>query len=121
MTPPMHEMAAHAAIGKLALQRCTDCDAIQYPPRELCAACLSDHLEWRVSDGEPGEVLATTTLHHSHDAGFRPHLPLAIALVRLDSGPRIVCFAPAATSRRRVHVTASVDAEGRPVLTACPT
>ena len=120
MNLPMREMAQHAADGKLALQRCADCDAIQYPPRELCAACLSDRLEWRVSDRGAGEVLATTTLHHSHDQAFRARLPLAIALVRLDRGPTIVCFASDAAPGQRVHVTAALDAEGRPVLTACP-
>lgn len=105
---------------KLALQRCADCGAIQYPPRELCAACLSGHLEWRMTDREPGEVLATTTLHHSHDVAFRPRLPLAIALVRLDCGPSIVCFAPDAAPGQRVYITAAPDSNGQPILTACP-
>lgn len=121
MTPPMREMAAHAAAGKLALQRCADCGAHQYPPRELCASCLSDCLEWRVTDREPGEVLATTTLHHSHDVAFRTRLPLAIALVRLQCGPIIVCFAPDAAPGQRVQVTVALDVQGRPILTACPT
>jgi len=105
---------------KVTLQRCADCGTIQYPSRELCATCLSDHLESRMSGSEPGAVLATTTLLHSHDAAFRPRLPLAIALVRLDCGPSVVCFAPNATPGQRVHVTASLDGGGRQVLTACP-
>ena len=105
---------------KLTLQNCADCGAIQYPPRELCATCLSDHLESRVTDSEPGEVLAATTLHHSHDAAFRPRLPLAIALVRLDCGPSVVCFAPNATPGQRAHITAALDDKSRPILTACP-
>lgn len=120
MTPAMRDMAEHAAAGRLALQCCADCGSVQYPPRELCVACLSDRLEWRVSDREAGEVLSTTTLHHSHDVAFRPHLPLVIALVRLDCGPSIVCFTPDAAPGQRVHVTAALDAEKRAVLTACP-
>ena len=64
---PMQQMSAHAAEGRLALQQCTGCGTVQYPPRELCSACLADALEWRATDGEAGEVLATTLLHHSHD------------------------------------------------------
>ena len=119
MTPAMREMAAHAS-DKLALQHCAGCGSHQYPPRELCVACLSDRLEWHMSDSEAGEVLATTTLHHSHDATFRSSLPLRIALVRLDCGPSVVCFAHDAAPAQRVHVTAALDSHGRPVLTACP-
>ena len=120
MTPAMQEMAAHAAAGRLALQRCADCGFVQYPPRELCSACLSHRFDWRVADREAAEVLAVTTLHHSHDAAFRPRLPLGIALVRLACGPSVVCFAADASPGQRVHVTAALDPEGRPVLTACP-
>jgi len=105
---------------KLALQHCVDCGFVQYPPRELCAACLSDRLEWRAADREAGDVLAVTTLHNSHDPAFRPRLPLTIALVRLECGPSVVCFAPDAATGQRVHVTAALDSEGRVVLTACP-
>jgi uncharacterized protein len=105
---------------KLALQHCNDCGTHQYPPRELCSTCLSSRLEWHATDREAGNVLAVTTLHHSHDAAFRPRLPLAIALVRLDCGPSVVCFASDVAPGQRVHVTAAPDSERRPVLTACP-
>lgn len=37
--------------GTLTLQVCADCGAVQYPPRELCRACLADALAWRRVDG----------------------------------------------------------------------
>jgi uncharacterized OB-fold protein len=116
---PMQQMAAYAANGSFALQRCTVCHTTQYPPRELCAACLSDALQWQVSDVEVGELLGSTVLHHSHEASFRERLPLRVGLVRLDAGPTIVCFlADECRAGIRVRVTASNDAAGRAVLTA---
>jgi uncharacterized OB-fold protein len=116
---PMAEMAMYARQGELVLQRCTACGVMQYPPRELCWSCLADALEWRVSHREPGEVLATTTLHHSHDPQFRSRLPLRIGLVRLDAGPTIVCFLPGDFGTgARVVVSAEADDAARATLTA---
>jgi uncharacterized OB-fold protein len=118
---PMAEMAAHAKAGRLALQRCLACGAVQYPPRELCGSCLADALEWCVSDSEPGEVLAATRLYHSHDAQFRSRLPLSVGLVRLDAGPACVCFLVAGCGAgTHVAVSARADDAGRAVLTATP-
>ncbi len=118
---PAQEMAQHAADGKLALQCCTECGAIQYPPRELCAACLSDRLQWRVTAQQSGELLAVTTLHHSHDAAFREALPLHVGLVQLAPGATAVCFLAAPCQPgAKVSVTARLDAAGRAMLTAAP-
>lgn len=76
----------------IRLQRCADCGTAQYPPREMCAACLSDRLAWDTADSLSGKVLARTTLHHSHDPRFRPRLPLTIGLVRFAAGPVAVCW-----------------------------
>ena len=117
----MQRMAVYAARNLLALQHCTACGTVQYPPRELCVACLTDELEWRISDAVDGEVLAGTELHHSHDPTFRDRLPLHIGLVRLDVGPTAVCFlTDACDAGTRVRLTARNDAAGRPVLTATP-
>jgi uncharacterized OB-fold protein len=118
---PMQQMDASAARGKLALQRCVTCGTLQYPPRELCSACLADQLEWRTSDTEAGEVLASTVLHHSHDATFGAALPIRVGLVRLDPGPTVVCFlTEGCDAGTRIRITAGNDAAGRAVLTAAP-
>jgi uncharacterized OB-fold protein len=118
---PIQRMAEGATRGKMALQRCTDCGAVQYPPRELCVACLSDGLEWHEADAEVGEVLASTVLHHSHNVAFVDALPLRVGLVRLDQGPTVVCFLNEDCAiGMRVRVTAHNDAAGRPVMTAAP-
>ena len=76
----------------IRLQRCADCGVAQYPPREVCAACLSDRLAWDSADSLPARVLARTLLHHSNEPGFRTRLPLAIGLVQFEAGPVAVCF-----------------------------
>jgi uncharacterized OB-fold protein len=82
----------------IRLQRCEDCGAAQYPPREVCAACLSDRLAWHSADSLPGRVLACTRLHHSNEPRFRPRLPLTVGLVQFDAGPVAVCFLAAAAA-----------------------
>jgi uncharacterized OB-fold protein len=117
----MQRMAEYASRNQLALQHCAACGTVQYPPRELCCTCLADQLQWRASDAEGGEVLATTLLHHSHEHAFRDTLPLRVGLVRLDPGPTVVCFLTAGCDAGTpVRVTARNDAAGRPVLTAMP-
>jgi uncharacterized OB-fold protein len=118
---PIQQMTESAARRKLALQRCIKCGTAQYPPRELCSSCLADQLEWRTTDAEGGEVLASAVLHHSHEAAFMGDLPLRVGLVQLDAGPIIVCFlAAGCDAGNRVRITARNDAAGRTVLTATP-
>jgi uncharacterized protein len=103
----------------IALQRCTTCGTVQYPPRELCVACLNDTLEWQTTEDTPGELLAVTVLHHSHDQRFNASLPIRVGLVRFDAGPTAVCFlAGDCGAGARVSVTAKHDDEGRTVLSA---
>jgi len=91
----------------IRLQRCADCDTAQYPPREICGACLSDRLVWDSADSLPARVLAGTLLHHSNESRFRARLPLCVGLVKFDAGPLAVCFlsetaAPGDTVRVRI-------------------
>ena len=113
----MRPMDEAAAAGQLALQRCTQCGAGQYPPRELCRVCLSGQLEWSVSTMVAGEVLAVTTVCHSFEAGTV--LPQRVGLVRLEPGVTAVCFLADTAAPGPVAVRAALDAAGRAVLTAC--
>ena len=97
-------LTAAAAEGRLELQVCQDCGAVQYPPRDACHACVSARLRWHVQSGA-GRLLAATTLHHSNDLFFRERLPWRLGLVRLDSGPTLV-----------VHLHGDVCVAGQPVL-----
>lgn len=114
-------LTAAAARGVFELQVCAQCGAVQYPPREACHRCLSIELPWRAQDGT-GELIASTTLHHSVDPYFRARLPWRIGLVRLDAGPSVVAHlhARCVEAPLRVVVGARLDASGQGVLIACP-
>ena len=105
----------------LALQHCTTCGTVQYPPRELCVACLADTLIWRATADAAGEVLAETILHHSHQPAFGAMLPIRVGLVRLDAGPTAVCFLDRGCAvGARVTIAAGPDGDDRMVLSAAP-
>ena len=113
----MRPMDEAAATGRVALQHCQSCGAGQYPPAELCHACLSDRLSWSVTDAAEGELLAAATLHHSFAPGTS--LPQPVGLVRLQGGVTAVCFVAEATRPGPVTVRATLDGAGRAVLRAC--
>ena len=73
-------LTAMAAAGRFALQTCTDCGTVAYPPRQICTLCLGGDLEWRdVAHG--GTLLAETTLAHSNDLFFRDRLPWRLGVI----------------------------------------
>jgi NAD(P)-dependent dehydrogenase (short-subunit alcohol dehydrogenase family)/uncharacterized OB-fold protein len=114
-------LTAGAARGVFELQVCEDCGAVQYPPREVCHACLSVHLPWRPQDGA-GELIAETRLHHSQELYFRERLPWRVGLVRLDVGPSTVVHVHNDVARApvRVRVTSRLDRSNQAALIALP-
>ena len=114
-------MTAAAAEGRFALQTCSDCGTVQYPPREACRHCLSSTLKWRTQGGE-GQLLGATTLHHSNDLYFRERLPWRLGLVHLDAGPTLMVHlhGEVGEAPERVRVGARLDRGGQAVLIAFP-
>jgi len=114
-------LTAAAAEGRFALQVCTDCGAVQYPPREACHRCLSDRLPWREQPGE-GQLISQALLRHSHDIFFRERVPWRLGMVQLDSGPTVVVHLHGAvgTPPARVRVGARLDKAGMGVLVGFP-
>ncbi len=113
----MRPMDEAAASGQVALQRCEACGAGQYPPRELCHACLSDRLAWSTAPFAAGELLAFATVCHSLEPGTA--LPQPVGLVRLGPAMTALCLLEAGTQPGAVTVRARLDAAGRATLTAC--
>ncbi|SEA37282.1 SDR family NAD(P)-dependent oxidoreductase [Variovorax sp. YR216] len=114
-------ITAGAAEGRFVLQTCEDCGTVQYPPREACHKCLSPNLHWREQSGE-GELLSTTTLHHSNDLFFRERLPWRLGLVHLDAGPTLMVHlhGEVGDAPSRVRVGARLDRAGQAVLIGFP-
>jgi NAD(P)-dependent dehydrogenase (short-subunit alcohol dehydrogenase family)/uncharacterized OB-fold protein len=114
-------MTAAAAEGRFELQVCKECSTVQYPPREACHKCLSPRLQWKPQSGQ-GNLLATTTLHHSNDLFFRERLPWRMGLVQLDAGPSVIVHlhGEVGEAPTRVHVGARLDRAGQAVLIGFP-
>jgi NAD(P)-dependent dehydrogenase (short-subunit alcohol dehydrogenase family)/uncharacterized OB-fold protein len=114
-------LTAAAARGRFALQSCRDCGAVQYPPREVCRACLSQRLIWRPQDGK-GELLTDTTLRAAQELYFRERLPWRIGIVRLDAGVNLIGYVHGSVGAApcRVRVEAALDRAGQAALVAMP-
>ncbi len=114
-------LTAAAARGRLELQVCQDCGAIQYPPREICRTCLSHRLVWRAQDGRGG-LMADTVLRAAQELYFRERVPWRIGLVRLDTGVNVIAHVHASVGAApcRVRVAAALDRASQAVLVALP-
>ncbi len=114
-------LTAAAARGVFALQRCEECQAFQYPPREICAKCLSPQLRWREVDGS-GELIAQTTIRYGFELYFRERAPWPTGIVKLDCGPTVIVglHTDCAKAPARVRVRAQLDRGGQTVLIGIP-
>jgi NAD(P)-dependent dehydrogenase (short-subunit alcohol dehydrogenase family)/uncharacterized OB-fold protein len=114
-------LTAAAARGRLELQVCQDCGATQYPPREVCGACLSHRLIWRPQDG-CGELTTETVLRAAQELFFRERTPWRVGTVRLDAGVSVIAYVHERVGAApcRVRVAAALDRAGQGVLVALP-
>lgn len=113
-----------AAEGRFEMQMCSECKTVQYPPREVCGHCLSEHLRWE-NVNNCGTLIAMTTLRHSNDLYFRERLPWRVGTVQMDAGPSVVAHihedvAAPAEQGSRVRLCLKLDRSGQAVLHALP-
>lgn len=113
-------LAAAAAEGRFMLQTCEDCGAIQYPPRDACARCLSVELAWREL-APTGRLIAETTVRTSTSVYFRERAPWRVGTVQLDIGPSVICHVHGDVERGGVvNLAIRLDKSGNGVLIAMP-
>jgi uncharacterized OB-fold protein len=79
----------HARANRLAVQRCTSCNDLHFPPTQVCPSCLSEQQDWEVVSGR-GTVVSWVHFHQVYWPGFRPELPYNVVLVELEEGPRLL-------------------------------
>jgi uncharacterized OB-fold protein len=75
--------------GRLLVQHCNNCGCNQLYGRALCTNCHSDELEWIETAGL-GTVYSRTVIRQNPSRAYRHLLPLVVALVDLDEGPRLM-------------------------------
>ncbi len=109
-----------AAEGRFVLQKCDDCEAVTYPPREACPKCLSMNLEWRDMP-EGGKLIAETTIQTSTNVYFRERTPWRVGTIALDAGiPVLAHIHGDIAEGGRVRMIARTDKSGQGVLMALP-
>lgn len=85
-TPETAHFWEGAKAGELRLQRCNACRETYFPPRPFCPKCSSRDVSVFAASGKG--VLWSYVIHHRPAPGFTP--PYAIAVVKLDEGPRLM-------------------------------
>jgi len=73
--------------GRLLLPRCPR-DGFFFYPRNRCPACLRADWSWQPASGR-GRVHSFTVDRVGHDPALAPLVPLVIAIVELEEGPRL--------------------------------
>ena len=73
--------------GQLVIPRCPR-DGFFFYPRNRCPECLADDWVWEQVSGR-GTLYAFTIDRVGHDPAQRSRLPLIVAAVDLDEGPRL--------------------------------
>ncbi len=85
-TPETRHYWEGAKAGELRLQRCNACDHTYFPPRNHCPACGGRDVAVFKASGKGR--LFSYVINHLPSPGFEP--PFAIAVVKLDEGPRLM-------------------------------
>ncbi|MEF8789072.1 MAG: Zn-ribbon domain-containing OB-fold protein [Haloarculaceae archaeon] len=88
VTPESEPYWAGAAEGKLLLSECADCGLVYHYPRALCPDCFGENVSWLEASGT-GEVYSYSVAH-TMSGWPEEDLPLVLAYVELDEGPRVM-------------------------------
>ena len=73
--------------GELAIQKCSDCQALRHPPRPMCGECQSSEWEFIFSSGE-GVIHSYVVIRHPEVPGYT--YPLVVAVGDMAEGTRFV-------------------------------
>jgi uncharacterized OB-fold protein len=77
------------ATTEVCFQRCAACGYLRFPTAPVCPECLSSESEWTTDRGL-GTIWSFCIYHRAFDPAFASAVPYNVALVELDSGPKLV-------------------------------
>ncbi|HPG27536.1 MAG: OB-fold domain-containing protein [Spirochaetaceae bacterium] len=86
-TPTSAPWLDAAREGRLRIQRCPR-DGFFYYPRNRCPVCLGADWAWEDVSGR-GTLYSWTVDRVGHDPAQRSQVPLVVAIVELEEGPRL--------------------------------
>lgn len=75
--------------GELRLQKCADCDGVQFPPRRFCSGCLGSQLRFFAASGR-GRVRSYSVVRIPISEAFADDVPYVLALIELAEGPTMM-------------------------------
>ena len=93
VTPETAPYWEAAADGRLLLGKCPDCGLVFHPPRHLCPDCFGE-AELQESSGR-GTIYSYTVVR-VHQQWPDEHMPVVLAYVELEEGPRMLTGLPSA-------------------------
>ena len=85
-TAPFWEAARD---GRLLIQRCESCGAVQFYPRVLCTACGEGPPAWQEASGR-GTVHTFTIVRQNLVPPFKDLAPYVLAIIDLEEGVRMM-------------------------------
>jgi hypothetical protein len=74
--------------GQLAVQRCSACAHLRFPPSVLCPRCLGEESAWVPLSGR-GHVYSFIVVHRPQHPAFFDDVPYNVAIVELEEGIRL--------------------------------
>ena len=74
--------------GKLAVESCSDCGRLRFPPRPMCPWCQSQATEWKEMSGK-GRIWSFCVSHPPLIPVFAERAPYPVVIVELDEDPTI--------------------------------
>jgi uncharacterized OB-fold protein len=83
LTTPFWE---HAKAHRLAVQHCTGCGDLHFPPTPVCPNCLSEAQDWHVVSGR-GTLLYWIYIHRPYWPAYEEELPYNVCAIQLEEGP----------------------------------
>lgn len=75
--------------GELLIQKCQDCQMLNFYPKLYCAGCLSSNMEWVKASGR-GKIYSYMTVYAFQPTEFAEDVPYVVAIVELDEGVRMM-------------------------------
>ncbi|MCL2367148.1 MAG: zinc ribbon domain-containing protein [Oscillospiraceae bacterium] len=71
----------------LMVQKCDDCDHIQFPSSPVCSKCLSGAVSWIPCSGK-SKLWSKVTFHKKYLEQYSD-VPYSVALAKLEEGPMV--------------------------------
>lgn len=75
--------------GKLVVQACQDCNAVQFPAEVICHKCHSYNLGWKELSGK-GKVWSYVIVNRPGHPGLADVVPYNAGLIQMDDEPDFI-------------------------------